>query len=67
MRLRIYDEEISVVIDALDFYSRIWIGQYRNILFESRGLKQCDQLDKHEDEIVSRLLFLRRILLPGLE
>ena len=42
MRLRIYDEEINVVIDALDFYSRIWIGQYRNILFESRGLKQCD-------------------------
>ncbi|MBR4493441.1 MAG: hypothetical protein IKP14_01915 [Clostridiales bacterium] len=67
MRLRIYDEEINVVIDALDFYSRIWIGQYRNILFESRGLKKCGQLEKYENEIVSRLMFLRRILLPGLE
>ena len=32
--LEFTDNEIRIVLNALDFYSRIWIGQYDHMLWE---------------------------------
>ena len=35
--LEFTDNEIRIVLNALDFYSRIWIGQYDHMLWISDG------------------------------
>ena len=34
--LEFTDNEIRIVLNALDFYSRIWIGQYDHMLWDLR-------------------------------
>ena len=53
--LEFTEPEIKSVLNALDFYSRIWIGQYDHILWEIRWMKDCSQLDKL-DEVLRRKL-----------
>lgn len=60
------DDEICTVLNALDFYSRIWIGQYDHILWELRWIRSCRQLDVAEEVLQKKLLEMRNIILPGL-
>lgn len=59
--------EIYTIINALDFYSRIWIGQYNEILSNIRWYKNCSQLDSFEYELKTLLLNIRHNLLPELD
>lgn len=59
--------EIYTIINALDFYSRIWIGQYNEILSNIRWYKNCSQLDNFEYEFKNLLMNIRHHLLPGLD
>ena len=34
--LEFTDNEIRIVLNTLDFYSRIWIGQYDHMLWDLR-------------------------------
>ena len=43
--LEFTDNEIRIVLNALDFYSRIWIGQYDHMLWDLRWYRNCSQLD----------------------
>lgn len=57
-------DEISKVIKALDFYSRIWIGQYLEIDSEMIWLKKRTYDEILENEIVPLFLQLRNRLMP---
>lgn len=66
MKLELTNEEVYTVIDTLDFYSRIWIGQYDEInsllrLHGCVGTANFENEDCKED-----YLKLRSILLPEL-
>lgn len=67
MDINLKDDEVYTIIDALDFYSRIWIGQYDTILREIRWYKNCSQLDSFEYELKTLLLNIRHNLLPELD
>ena len=61
------EEEIRRILEALDFYSRIWIGQYDHILWEMRWMKDCDKLDLFDEAIRKKFIKMRQIILPALE
>lgn len=58
-------DEISKVIKALDFYSRIWIGQYLEIDNEMIWLIKKTYDDVRENEIVPLFLQLRNRVMPA--
>ena len=62
--------QIQITINALDLYSRIWIGQYDHLSFESRFYVKsgADWARVDENEHMRNALFLqiRSILLPKL-
>ena len=64
--LEFIDREIRIVLNALDFYSRIWIGQYDHILWELRWSKNCSQLDALDETLRRKFWDMRNIILPGL-
>lgn len=66
MKLKYEQHEMYKIINALDFYSRIWIGQYDRILYDIRWYRNCKQLDERESLFINKLLHIRHILLPGL-
>lgn len=49
--LEFTDNEIRIVLNALDFYSRIWIGQYDHMLWDLRWYRNCSQLDALDDTL----------------
>lgn len=59
-------EEISEVINALDFYSRIWIGQYLEIDNQMIWLKQELHKENSVTKVTPQLLEIRNRLLPNL-
>lgn len=66
MILKLEKNEICTIINALDFYSRIWIGQYDRLLYDIRWYKNIHKLDDMENNIISDLMSIRNILLPEL-
>lgn len=64
--LEFTENEIRIVLNALDFYSRIWIGQYDHILWDLRWYRNCSQLDALEDVLRRKFWDIRNIVLPGL-
>ena len=54
--LEFTDNEIRIVLNALDFYSRIWIGQYDHMLWDLRWYRNCSQLDAVDDTLRSKFL-----------
>lgn len=67
MKLELTNEEVYTVIDALDFYSRIWIGQYDEInsLLRLHGFMKSEshKIENRKGDYLK----LRNILLPSLE
>lgn len=59
-------EEISEVINALDFYSRIWIGQYLEIDNQMVWLKKELYKENSREKVTPLLLIIRNRLLPDL-
>ena len=57
-------DEILKIVKSLDFYSRIWIGQYLEIDDEMIWLKKRTYDDVRENEIIPLLLQLRNRLMP---
>lgn len=64
MRITSHDE-ILKVIRALNFYSRIWIGQYLEIDNEMIWIKKRTYHEIRENEIIPLLLQLRNRLMPA--
>lgn len=64
MQFKLSMEEYRVLYDALDLYTRVWIGQYDHIDSDMRWKKECEELNVHRDEIVSKFISLRAILMP---
>ena len=64
--LEFTDNEIRIVLNALDFYSRIWIGQYDHMLWDLRWYRNCSQLDAVDDTLRRKFWDIRNITLPGL-
>lgn len=58
-------DEILKIVKSLDFYSRIWIGQYLEIDDEMIWLKKRTYDDVRENEIIPLLLQLRNRLMPA--
>lgn len=64
-KLRITSQdEILKIVKALDFYSRIWIGQYLEIDDEMIWLKKKTYDDVRENEIIPLFLQLRNRIMP---
>ncbi|MBQ8995292.1 MAG: hypothetical protein IJ091_05715, partial [Oscillospiraceae bacterium] len=66
MKILLKGSQIGSVVEALDLYARIWIGQFDHIMYEMRWLKDCEEIDLQEERLVHLFLALRNILLPGL-
>ena len=64
--LEFTDNEILIILQALDLYSRIWIGQYDHILWDLRWYRNCNQLDELDKTLRREFLDIRNIVLPGL-
>lgn len=60
------ENEMGMIISSLDFYMRMYIGQYREILFDLRWYRDCSYLDDLEDELRIQFLQIRNILLPDI-
>lgn len=58
-------DEISKIVKALDFYSRIWIGQYLEIDDEMIWIKKRTYDEIRENEIIPLFLQLRNRLMPA--
>lgn len=59
-------EEISFSVNALDFYSRIWIGQYDEILWNHRMFLDHKEVEKIEENAKLFLQMVRMLVLPDL-
>ena len=66
MKIVLRGSEIDHVINALDLYSRIWIGQYDHIMYEMRWRKTCDEIDRQEKKLIGLFMAMREITLPEL-
>ena len=64
--LEFTNNEILIILQALDLYSRIWIGQYDHILWDLRWYRNCNQLDELDKTLRREFLDIRNIVLPGL-
>ena len=64
--LEVTNNEILIILQALDLYSRIWIGQYDHILWDLRWYRNCNQLDELDKTLRREFLDIRNIVLPGL-
>ncbi len=60
------DNELYIVLKSLDFYSRIWIGQYDHILWDLRWYRNCGQLDALDNKLRGYLMNMRNIIMPEL-
>ena len=58
-------DEILKIVKALDFYSRIWIGQYLEIDNEMIWLIKKTYDDVRENEIIPLFLQLRNRMMPA--
>lgn len=68
MILKLTNNEIPTVINSLDFYSRIWIGQFDEILYNLRWYKSCEALDTGGEQTLRTLLVkMRNNFLPALK
>ena len=66
MILNFSESEMGMIISSLDFYMRMYIGQYREILFDLRWYRDCSYLDNLEDQLRIKFMQIRNILLPGI-
>ena len=66
MVLEFTENEMGMIIGSLDFYMRMYIGQYREILFDLRWYRDCSYLDDLEDELRVQFIQIRNILLPDI-
>ena len=66
MILNFSESEMGMIISSLDFYMRMYIGQYREILFDLRWYRDCSYLDDLEDELRVQFIQIRNILLPDI-
>lgn len=66
-QLEFTDNEIRIVLNALDLYSRIWIGQYDQILWDLRWYRKYNQLDALDESLRRKMKDMRNIILPGLQ
>lgn len=64
--LEFKEEEIRIILNSLDFYSRIWIGQYREIMMDLRWYRNYKQLDDLDETLRRKFWKMRVILLPKL-
>ena len=67
MELQFSKNEMYIIINALDFYSRIWIGQYDKILSDIRLYRKCSQLDKLDNDFKYLLFNIRHLTLPEID
>lgn len=63
--ITVTEPEINSILDSLDLYSRIWMGQYENILYTIKLNKHCYSFDIDE-KLKTVLLSIRNILFPAL-
>ena len=66
MILNFSESEMGMIISSLDFYMRMYIGQYREILFDLRWYRDCSYLDNLEDQLRIKFMQIRNILLPDI-
>ena len=66
MVLEFTENEMGMIIGSLDFYMRMYIGQYREILFDLRWYRDCSYLDDLEDQLRMQFIQIRNILLPDI-
>lgn len=66
MILNFSESEMGMIISSLDFYMRMYIGQYREILYDLRWYRDCSYLDDLEDQLRIKFMQIRNILLPGI-
>lgn len=66
MDIRFDKIDIQEIINSLDLYSRVWIGQNDHLLFELRFLRNCSQLDSLEKEFIKLFMQIRDIILPNI-
>lgn len=66
MPITLRGDEIGLALNALDFYSRIWIGQYEEILWIDRMYFDFDKIKEIEGEVRTYLQYLRLRTMPEL-
>lgn len=67
MRLTLYDKEISSMMNALDFYGRMWIGQYKEILFQLQWYVDLPIDEDLEKDAEALLSLIRPYMYPELD
>lgn len=63
-KITLHGDEIGLAIAALDFYSRIWIGQYGEILWKHRQCLDYRDIERIEEEAKNYLSLLRMTIMP---
>lgn len=66
MLLEFSENEMGMIINSLDFYMRMHIGQYREILLDLRWYRDCSQLDDFENELQILFMKIRDLVLPDI-
>ena len=66
VELRLTDSQAQVVSRACEFYSRIVLGQFKEIIFELINHDTVDAVLEHRSEIESLLYEARDLIYPDL-
>ena len=66
MLLEFSENEMGMIINSLDFYVRMHIGQYREILLDLRWYRDCSQLNDFENELQILFMKIRDLVLPDI-
>ena len=66
VELKLTDEQAQVVSRACEFYSRIALGQFKEIIFELVNRDTVDDVLEHRSEIESLLYEARDLIYPDL-
>lgn len=66
VELMLTDSQAQVVSRACEFYSRIMLGQFKEIIFELVNCDTVDAVSEHRNEIESLLYEARDLIYPDL-
>ena len=66
VQLQLSDEQAKIVARACEFYSRIIMGQFKEIIFELVNSETIKSVTSHKDEIENLLYQARDLLYPEL-
>lgn len=66
VELKLTDQQAKIVSRACEFYARIVLGQFKEILFELVNDETVDSITEHRDEIESLLYEARDLIYPDL-